>query len=276
MTFRIRGTTPAAGDGTGELFARVPSSVLKDIELSMDARCFFGLIALAMIEDRSSVCRRPMHILAQTAGICTRQARRLVAELEARGHVERDRDRTQAGAPSIIRTLARTRAPHASTRTNPSDCNRTNESEHTDKPVRPIGPNNPSNRTKRTGSLIEKGEKEMSEEVAGRIGSGPQAADPSGSEPTETEEERARAFEEFKRRIGYDPVKAANRAAQDEAKLKDRLRGTLGAQKGPEGPSAKTTPRGMSSASSTDAKDCTTQTTQESRPENQSEHNFDS
>jgi hypothetical protein len=237
MTLRIRRADTAPGTGSAEYFSRTPESVSTDRDCSLNARGFYAVITLHMVIAKNPViCLDPLGELAQTAGISERQARRLVAELERRGHVARERVRTISGSPQGIRPLATLRKPR-STRTDLTDCNRTDLTGRPDTIGHAPGPNGPGDRTDPTAPSIKREkEKKQSLKIVPLASDDPRKREPPppAPEPEDTPEELAAAL-----------------AALRELVHPGR------AQKCPVESSAKTTPPGESRDSVPDAKDST-------------------
>lgn len=249
MTLRIRRADTAPGVGSAEYFGRTPESVLTDKDCSLNARAFYGVITLHMVIAKNPlVCLDPLHVLAQSAGISTRQARRLVAELEARGHVNRERCRTISGSPQGIRPTARLKP--ARTRSDLTDCNRSNPSEGPDTVDTAPGQICPIDRTRSSGTIKREGKEKKILKIATAATDGPvHPVPPPPCEETESPEEIATAL----------------------ASLKALIRAP-GAWKDPGSPSAKSTPGVQSRETIPDAKDCTAKPEKKSTPVTQNEH----
>ena len=145
MGLRIRS---AATGGSGELYARIPTSVISDSGLSDGAVRHYGALRLWMIEHNQPIfCFATMADLGRLCGVSDREARRRTTELEVRGHVARERVHTIKGSPQGIRPIAAFRPPNL----HPS--NRTRLSAHPDRFVRVPGPDCPPTRTGSSGPL---------------------------------------------------------------------------------------------------------------------------
>ncbi len=264
---RIRAEDPRAQPA--QFFGRVPASVLEDDELSPTATVVYAAITLLMIQDRNSThCLASMREIGHQAGrITERHARKMVAQLEARGHVERERVRTRKGSPQGIRPLAELRRKaqplHASNRSDSTDCNR---SDSTGNPVhsdREPGPLRPGTRSIQTAPLKRGGEKDLDSirfappTPAAGLNSPPPSA---SLDPANTPEEIA-GLQELASMPG--PI---GRMAQ--AKLRD-----LGARSSP-GEVLADQPGATSEGNSIPSeRDSTESTPQPSRPELDREHN---
>ena len=267
MPLRLRRADRAPGTASAEYFGKGPESLVYDLDCSLGAKAVYVAITLAIAEDRGhSVCptlyTRTMEDLAHDLGLSTRQARRLVAELEARGHVERERVRTIAGSPQAIRTTAKLRgAATPCTRSDPSDCNRTNA---TGAPVilgRAPGQIRPGDRTSLAGTLKrEKPEEEEQQQADGSAGVvAPFSAPPSnGGEEAPDRPTRPR----FVEAIVMDLADALNYNVPPKSPR----------MKNPGLVTAKSQPGAQRRARSPDASKSTKPDGQPSRPENAIEH----
>ena len=268
MGLRIRRADGAPA--VNEYFARVPSSVITDRELSDGAARVYAAIRLWMIENANpNLCMCTMRDLGAMVGTQEREARKRVAELEARGHVVRERVRTIPGAPQGIRPLGQLRQPKndASNRSKQTDCNRSKQTGDPAQANRPPGTDDPGNRHNHAGSHKKREKEENSESESG---SSPAVVRLVTARPAPTEEETkdmkslADALEELKNLPGV--AEARRRREREEAR---------GAKKGPGELSAKNPPRGESRDSIPDAIDCTGESGKTSRHERGTEHNLD-
>lgn len=100
------GGAPAAAPEDGSTFARVPVEALRDPELSDAAvRILGGLMAGLWSDAQAASVTREQ--LAGELGRSVSSIERGIRELEARGYLERDRDRSKMGAPHRLVLLFR-------------------------------------------------------------------------------------------------------------------------------------------------------------------------
>jgi hypothetical protein len=262
MGLRIRRADAAPGIGAEELFGRIPESVITDRDLSDGAVRQYAAIRLSMVESGNpKICLATMGELAELQGITDREARRRTAELEARGHIARERVRTISGSPQGIRPLAALKPPRTdpSTRTKRSDCNRTTRSVHPDQTVRQTGPSSPPNRTAPSGTLKREGETEEQQQSAASCDGSVVAL----SAPPQSEEPELPSRANF---LGGSILSLV-------ADLAEAL--DLSAAKSPGATSAKKRPGAKSRESIPDVVDSTTSPNPASRDADQIEHNRD-
>lgn len=153
---RTIGADGSSSAQTADYFGRIPETVLSDIALSLGARLTYATITLLMARNQHpTLCMDSMREIGRAMGASISETRKRIAELEARGHVERERVRTIAGAPQGIRPLRTMRASNHSKR---SDCNHANRSGQTIHPERLSTPNKAGNRSNPSEPLKREGE----------------------------------------------------------------------------------------------------------------------
>ncbi len=223
----------------------------------------YGAITLAMtLEKNQRICLATMSDLADLIGLEIRQARRLVAELERRGHVVRERVRTISGSPQGIRPTATLRG--ARTRSDPTDCNRSTLTVLPVNPDRAPGQDCPTDRSSPTEATIRRGAEteEQQQSAAGCAG----VVAPFASQPDA--EPAAPSRSNFLGRVAID---LADALALDYCPPGHQP--ARGARKSPGGSSAKIPPRGESRPSvRPDVNQSTTKPSKRSRGETPTEH----
>lgn len=158
--FHIRSADGAPTLGLAEYFGRLPESALRDHDISDEAKVLLAGIYLNIAKEHTSpVSVATNDQLAQLVGCTARSVRRRLADLETRGHVERERVRTIPGSPRCIRPLAKLRGVgQLFERTPTSGCRRTPASSQPDTIVLPGGQQCPIERTATSAPLLLKGE----------------------------------------------------------------------------------------------------------------------
>ena len=281
--------------GVGNLFSRLAESETLNPDLDHSAYRLLGAIILDCVRHKSAHSYATDDDLgSMSGGMKGRWARHWLRQLERLGIVVTERDRTLTGAPRRITPLCSYRPARSASnrRDRAGDPDASNRRERAGDPApsdRPDGAPEPTGRrvgavpySKREGEKKKDSPDKPSTSSAVTLKLSPptstpkiEDARPADADPS-AEPDRILTAEEWtaglKALVGYNPAVAANRAAQEEARTREKLRGIAAHGKAP-GSSAKTPP-GLSETSPV-KKDCTEQPTKESRPVPHSEHKID-
>jgi hypothetical protein len=134
MGLRIRRADAAPGVGLDEYFGRLGESVITDRGCSDEAKVLLAAVYLDMATSNNRVLSMATNEdLAGLTGKSPRTITRRLAELEARGHLARERIRSIAGSPRGLRPLGRLRGVRRPSDTSPvTRCNPSPVSMHLD------------------------------------------------------------------------------------------------------------------------------------------------
>ena len=244
MGLHVRRADAAPGVGVEEYFGRLGESVISDRDCSDEAKVLLAAVYLDMAVNRNPrLSMATNHELADLVGKTERTVTRRISELEARGHLSRERVRSIAGSPRGLRPLGKLRGVRQ--------------------------PFDPSPVSRCDPSLVS-----MHLDTCDGEDRRPCRADPSPVSAPLKREGEDREEQQQIRAGDSAPVVVVAPSSTIVGRIADVLSDpeTFGEWKSPGGPSGQIPPGAESRDTVPDAKQCTTQTAKKSRRELGGEH----